>query len=106
MQAQSEASVYVGGLHPRVAWLIQELAPPSPGRVPRDPEQPRHGCLVELKRSRQYDLDTMLSARTAKEQLCKLMQLNNTALHPVAGKKLSLEGPRNSSILKRRMKTQ
>ena len=89
-------------IHPLVAKVLQELREPSPGRVPSDPEQPRHGCLKELKRMREQSEHSLQSSQQAKEQLFKLLKLDNEALHPVARVKVPLELPKNSSILKRR----
>ena len=89
-------------LHPLVAEFLQKYMLPSPGRVPSDPEQPRQGCFKELKRLRRHDSARTQAARDAKDQLFKMLKLDNAALNPVVGVKLCLELPKNSSILRRR----
>jgi len=89
-------------LHPLVARLVQEYSCPSPGHVPRDPEQPRQGCLRELKRQREYSAVRAKSANQAKELLLKQLKLDNTALNPVLRTESQLEAPLQSSILQRR----
>ena len=89
-------------LHPLVARLVQEFSCPSPGHVPSDPEQPRQGCLRELKRQREYSAVRTKSANQAKELLLKQLKLDNTALNPVLRTGSQLEAPLQSSILKRR----
>lgn len=97
----TESSESRRALHPLVARLLQEYSCPSPGRVPRDPEQPRQGCFKELKRTRDRSARSR-SAHEAKEVLLQQLQLDNKALNPVSGVKLRLEGPLQSSILQRR----
>jgi hypothetical protein len=89
-------------LHPWVARVVQECSCPSPGRIPRDPEQPRQGCLRELKLRRDHSAVRAKSAHQAKELLLKQLKLDNTTLNPVAGAQLLLEAPLRSSILQRR----
>ena len=89
-------------LHPLVFRLLQEFTCPSPGHIPSDPEQPKRGCLKELKRRRENSQPRLTGANEAKKLLLMQLKLDNRNLNPVSGRKLQLEAPLRSSILRRR----
>ena len=97
-----KASEFGSNVNPWVLRVMQEYSCPSPTHVPSDLEQPRQGCLRELKRMRDYSTVRCKSANQAKEVLFKQLKLDNTALNPVVGARLLLEVPQQSSILQRR----
>lgn len=97
LQESSEQRIY---LHPLVAKLIEEYSCPSPGRVPRDPDQPRHGSFKELKLNR--PLPPPSSSQLSKTHLFHALRLNNPSLNPVSGVDFHLSPPLSSSLLQRR----
>ena len=102
MKKMLETSESLSRLHPLVARLVQEFSCPSPGHVPKDPEQPRQGCFKELKRLRESNATQRKSAQDAKEILFKQIKLDNATLNPVMQTSSPLEAPFQSSILQRR----
>lgn len=102
IKKMTSSSESAGRLHPLVARLIQEYACPSPGHIPSDPEQPKRGCLKELKRRRENSQPLHTGANEAKKLLLMQLKLDNTDLNPVSGQKTQLEAPLQSSILRRR----
>lgn len=89
-------------LHPLVLRLLQELTCPSPGHITSDPEQPKQGCLKELKRKRENSQAQHTGTNEAKKLLMMQLKLGNKNLNPVSGQELQLEAPLSSSILRRR----
>lgn len=89
-------------LHPLVARVIEALRPPSPGTCPSDPEQPKTGCLVELRRRR---LDRNCSAeylRNKQEILARVRLANQTLTPAPTGWTGKLADLKESPILQRR----
>ena len=89
-------------IHPLVALVLEKLLPPSPGICPRDPEQPKHGCLVELRKSR-LERSCSTAYMQKKEEILALTRLANHSLTPApTGWTGTLAGPKDSPILQRR----
>lgn len=89
-------------LHPSVARVIEELRAPSPGVCPRDPEQPKQGSLLELrkrKESRSWTDSYLLK----KQEILAKTRLANQSLAPApTGWTGQLTLPGESLILQRR----
>ena len=89
-------------LHPSVARVIEELRAPSPGVCPRDPEQPKQGSLLEL-RKRKDSRSWTDSYLIKKQEILAQTRLANQSLTPApTGWTGQLTLPGESLILQRR----
>ena len=89
-------------LHPAVLRVIEALRAPSPCAGPSDPEQPKHGSLLDL-RARRVALNRSESLSVKRQEILARTRLNNQSLLPATvGWTGHLECPCESLLLKRR----
>lgn len=89
-------------LHPLVARVIEALRAPSPGICPRDPEQPKHGDLRDL-RGRMESRRRTDSYLLKQQEILAQVKLANQSLTPApVGWHGQLTGTGESMILQRR----
>lgn len=89
-------------LHPLVAKVIEALRAPSPGTCPRDPEQPKHGDLRDL-RNRMETRSRTDSYILKQQEILAQVKLANQSLTPApVGWHGQLTGTGESMILQRR----
>lgn len=73
------------GMHPRLEAVMQEIAPPSPVRVPSDPLQPVSGFLVRSAVDVASRVAAQRSYKAKASSFLLRIKVGNQALTPVSG---------------------